>query len=140
MLGPEHRLLVGADPGGEGAQARVPEGEPLLELRRRGGVHRERGVGGEVRVVGVDRRHARLHARGLGDVRDRAGERYAAVGADQLGTLDPPRARDLPEPAGSDPQPDGALRAVLGSGEELLGHRVQRPAGRGEHVLVHLSS
>jgi hypothetical protein len=42
------------------------------------------------------------------------------------------------EPAGRDPQPDGAARVVLRSGEQHLGHAVQRSSGGLQVVLRHL--
>ena len=136
VLRPQHRFLVGR----ERAQPRVAAGEPVGERGGRVRVDGQLRAVGEVGVVGVVRRRARLHPRGLADLGDRARERHPHVGADQLAALDPPRPRDLPEPARGDPQPDGALRAVLRPREQLLGDGVQRPAGRAQHLLVHVSS
>jgi hypothetical protein len=88
-------------------------------------------------VVGVARRRACFNARDRRDVGDRAGERHPHARPDQSVALHAPFVRHLSEAARCDAQADRALCAVLRTCEQLLGYRVQREPGRGQHVLVH---
>ena len=92
-------------------------------------------VGVEIGCLGDDTHHGR-------ELRDRAPQRRPGAHADQLRpvgiALDPQRPGHLRDPVRRHPQADRALRAVLRSGQHLLGHRVQRPAGGDEYLFVHV--
>ena len=98
------------------------------------GVELDRVVDGDVGPVAVDVvESARRHADRGGDLGVAAPQRVPAVRADQLGALDAQvRLGDGRDAARDDPQPDGAARGVLRSGEQQLGDTVQGEAGAGE--------
>ena len=133
VLGPQDGLLRRR----ERAHGPLAAGEPVEQHPGRGRVDGQLVVGAELGVLGVEVGGLPgLHPERRHDVTDRAAQREPP-GAHDLGPLDPQRPHVLPEPARRHLQPDLPVLPVLRPGQQPLGHRVQRAAGRHQRVLVH---
>jgi hypothetical protein len=130
VLRPEHGLLR----RGERAERGVAASQCVQEHGELVGVDLDHVVHAHAGGVAVDVVEApRLDPeprRGLGV---RPGQRVAARRTPELCAHQPQVGLGhRGDATGDDPEPDGAARVVLGSGQEQLGHSVQGGAGAGE--------